>query len=45
MCCEIMPNSGGIKVVPTYANAICIPITDCEFSFPKLNGVECMIDG
>ena len=39
------PNSGGIKVEPTYALAICIPIIAPEFSAPKLVGVECIIHG
>lgn len=34
------PNSGGIKVVPTYALAIWMPMIAPEFSEPKLYGVE-----
>ena len=36
----IRPKSGGMKVLPRYALAIWIPTTDCEFSRPKLSGVE-----
>ena len=34
------PNSGGVTQVPTYALAICTPISACERSAPKRAGVE-----
>ena len=42
---DSIPNSGGMKVLPTYALAICIPMTAWEFSLPKLSGVEWIIAG
>ena len=42
---EIRPNNGGINVEPVYAPAICTPIIAREFSSPKFEGVECIIDG
>jgi len=39
------PRSGGMNVEPVYAPAICTPIIAREFSSPKLNGVECIMDG
>lgn len=39
------PNSGGTNVEPIYAAAICIPITEPEFSAPKLAGVEWIMQG
>ena len=42
---DIIPNKAGIIITPIYANAICIPIIACEFSFPKLSGVACITDG
>ena len=41
----ISPKSGGMKVEPTYALAICMPIMPCEFSAPKFAGVEWMMQG
>ena len=34
------PNNGGMNVLPIYAQAICIPIMDWEYSVPKLSGVS-----
>ena len=39
------PKRGGIKVEPTYALAIWIPIMPWEFSAPKLFGVEWIMQG
>ena len=41
----IIPNSGGIKSEPVYAEAICTPIIDCDFSLPKRVGVEWIMQG
>ena len=45
MLSAINPKSGGIQVLPTYALAICIPMIAWEFSFPKLAGVEWIMEG
>ena len=39
------PKSGGISALPVYALAIWIPTIFCEFSSPKLCGVEWIIAG
>ena len=41
----IRPNSGGMTHVPTLADAIWTPISDCECAAPKRSGVACIIDG
>ena len=39
------PKSGGMKVEPTYALAIWMPMMALEFSAPKVPGVAWMMQG
>ena len=43
--CANNPNNGGVIKTPRYAVAINRPINACDFSFPKLIGVECITEG
>ena len=41
----ISPNTGGMNIEPTYAEAISSPMISDDLSTPKYSGVWCIIDG